>query len=87
MSHPFNAILALFILSMDFTEYRSFKKYLPYLIIIPVFILFKKLTASEYESGKMNWIFDIEHNKTYEMLFQQEHLIRRTQFLLNHYYV
>lgn len=86
MSHPFNAILAIFILALDYIEYRNIKKYIPYLLLIPLFILFKKMTASEYESGKMNWIFDLEHNKTYEMLFQKEHIIRRIQFLFSHYY-
>lgn len=85
MSHPFNVILVLFLMSMDFTSFKSWKKYVPYLLLIPVFILFKKLTASEYESGKMNWIFDVKHNKTYEMLFQKEHLVKRALFLMTYY--
>ena len=85
LSHPFNAVLLVFMLAMDFTTYKSFKKYWPFLILIPLYILFKKLNASTYENDKMNWIFDLEHNKTYQLLFQPEHLYLKARFFWYYY--
>lgn len=69
-SHPFNIILGCFLLTLDFSETRNWKKYIPYLIVLPLFLLYKKMNVSSYESDKVSWIFDVEHNKTYQHLFQ-----------------
>lgn len=84
-SHPFNGILVWFILMLHTTETRTWKRLMPYVLVLILFVLFKKSMASEYESGKMNWIFDLEHNKTYRLLFDPEHLLRRCKFLLHYY--
>jgi len=85
LSHPFNAVLLAFMLAIDFTTFKSIKKYWPFVLLIPLYVLFKKLNASTYENDKMNWIFDLEHNKTYQLLFQPEHLYLKARFFWYYY--
>lgn len=84
-SHPFNIILALFLLGLDMIRTRSWKRYLPYAGILILFLLYKSAVASEYESGKMKWIFDVQHNKTYALLFDAAQLRARALFLVQYY--
>ena len=84
-SHPFNIILALFLLALDFIRTHSSRRYLPYAVILFLFLLYKSAVASEYESGKMKWIFDLKHNKTYALLFDAAQLRARALFLVQYY--
>lgn len=84
-SHPFNIILGCFLLTLDFSETRNWKKYIPYLIVLPLFLVYKKMNASSYESDKVSWIFDVEHNKTFEHLFQIDYYRQAGIYLWKYY--
>ncbi len=87
LSHPFNLILGVYLLALDYVSTNNIKKYIPYLLLIMPLILFKKLTASEYETGKMNWIFDFAHNKTYQQLFTWDYYLQAGKYLIQYYWI
>lgn len=85
-SHPFNVILLLCLIGLDWVEYRSFQKYSMVFLLLPLYVYFKWLTASEYESGKVNWILNTEQNKTYQLMFDPVHIKGRLLFLWTYYW-
>lgn len=85
-SHPFNVILLVYLLVVDYIEFRNVKKYLWFVFLIPLYVVFKWAMASEYESGKMNWIFNVTQNKTYLLLFDVVHVKARLLYLLHYYW-
>jgi hypothetical protein len=85
-SHPFNVILLLCLMGLDWVEYRSIRKYSMVFLLLPLYVYFKWLTASEYESGKVNWILNTEQNKTYQLMFDPVHIKGRLLFLWTYYW-
>lgn len=84
-SHPFNLILFGLLITLDFS-YRKNKAILcSMLALIPLWILFKFFHISDYEKGKINWIFDIMHNKTYRSLGEWSHWKAHFIFLWQYY--
>lgn len=84
-SHPFNLILFILLLMLDFTYRKNKRLLLSLLVLVPVYLLFKIFHVSEYEKGKVSWIFDIVNNKTYLKLFESSHWKHHFQFLFQHY--
>lgn len=85
-SHPFNVILLVYLLCLDYIEYRSIKKYTMVIFLFPLYIYFKWVTASEYESGKVGWIFNLEQNKTYLLMLDPVHIQGRLLYLWSYYW-
>lgn len=84
-SHPFNFLLALYLMFLDYLKTKYIRKYLILLVSIPCFIAFKILFMSEYEAGKIVWTFNLSQNKTYETIYEWKHVVSAFKFLLTYY--
>lgn len=74
-SHPENFIIFFFVIGYDVLR-NGFRKN-PHLVLLLVFIaavLFKTLTFSEYEGGKISYMTDTSQNHLYENLWKADYL-------------
>ncbi len=84
-SHPFNLILYTMLLLLDFVYRRNKYLLIGFLSLVPLFLIFKIFHVSEYEKGKVSWIFDLVHNKTYLKLTELSHWKKHAHFLFQYY--
>lgn len=84
-SHPFNLILYTLLLLLDFVYRRNKFLLLGFLSLVPLFLIFKIFHVSEYEKGKVSWIFDLVHNKTYLKLTEISHWKMHALYLFHYY--
>jgi hypothetical protein len=84
-SHPINLVLFVFVLWLDFLQRKNKRLLFSFLMIIPVFLVYKSQVTSAYEAGKIAWMLDFAHNHSYKQLATKQHWISFAQLLWQHY--
>jgi hypothetical protein len=85
-SHPYNLVLFIFLLIFLYLSNIQKKQLLYFVLLVPVFILFKKNNTSIYETEKINWIFNITRNKHYLQLLSAAWWFHFCKMLLLYYW-
>ncbi len=86
-SHPMNFMLLLFVLCFDFvTNDNKYQKHYTFLLLILLAgIIFKFLTLSEYEHGKIFFHLNFTKNRQYLNLLNMAYLVELIRFLVSYY--
>jgi len=87
LSHPLAFMLFTFVLLYDYTREtaKSYKYYLPVILVFAGAVVFKYFMMCEYESGKMAWQFNYTDNKQYLQLLNPAYYKVLGMFMLRYY--
>ena len=87
LSHPLAFMLFAFVMLYDYTKEtaKSYKYYLPVILVFAAAVLFKYFVMCDYESGKFAWQFNYSDNKQYLQLINPAYYKVLVMFMLRYY--
>jgi hypothetical protein len=85
-SHPENFVLFFFVVMTDVIKNGFQKKlHLAFFGVLAAIIVFKSLTFSEYEGGKLGYMLDVNQNRQYENLLNRNYMSDVLSVFTEHY--
>jgi hypothetical protein len=87
-SHPENFVLFFFVIVADIISNGFRKKiHITFFVLLIICIIFKSMTFSEYEGGKLGYMLNLDQNHQYENLWNKHYMGDVFGIFFSHYKV